>query len=226
METISSESKKSYIAFFDLDRTLIAANSGRALVNLARKKGMMPCTGLIRAIYLSLLYKLDLKDTVKILGDMAAWVKGLPEKSIIDLSCEVSASVLIPSIYREALAEINNHRGENAALVMLSSAIRPVCREVAGYLYMDDVLCSDLEVNDGYCTGGIAGNFCFGEEKAIRLIKYCESNNISPDKTWYYGDSISDLPALSIAGFPVCVNPDKKLLKIARAKGWRIFRWE
>jgi phosphoserine phosphatase len=94
------------------------------------------------------------------------------------------------------------------------------------YLGMDDILCSELEAVNGILSGRPVGTFCFGEEKAVRLKQYCEKNNSKLQDAWYYGDSISDLPALSIVGHPVCINPDKKLERIALKNGWKIFYWK
>ena len=96
---------------------------------------------------------------------------------------------------------------------------------VAEHFRLDDIICSDLEVVNGLYTGKSVGAYCFREEKAVRLKDYCEKNNSAPELSWYYGDSIDDLPALDIVGNPVCVNPDKKLLKVARQKGWRVYEW-
>jgi phosphoserine phosphatase len=67
---------------------------------------------------------------------------------------------------------------------------------------------------------------CFGPEKAVRLKEYCKINNSSPSDAWYYGDSISDLPALLSVGHPVCVNPDYKLKKSAIKRDWKIVNWK
>ncbi len=215
----------SYIAFFDLDGTIIGANSGRALVRQAYNKGMMGWYDLLKAIYTGMLYRTNLKDTLKIINDMVSWVGGLSEKTIMDLSSEVSYNVLIPSIRSEVSSELTMHRTQNAKVVILSSALKPVCLEVSNYLGMDDILCSELEVINGYYTGRPLGRFCFDEEKAVRLKAYCEINNTELRNVWYYGDSIDDKPALSVAGHPVCVNPDKKLKKIALEKEWKIYQW-
>lgn len=98
--------------------------------------------------------------------------------------------------------------------------------QVADHLGMDDIICSDLEVTNGYLTGKTIGHLCFGEEKKIRLIKYCEINNTNPSDAWYYGDSIADLPVLLSAGNPICINPDKKLKKEAHKRGWKVLAWQ
>ncbi len=214
-----------YFAFFDLDRTLSGTISGKEMVKSAYKKGIMKTRDLLYAIYLSLGYKLNLKDPQRIIDDMAGWVKGIPENTLNDLLSEVFSDAVLPSLFPDAENEIKSHKEKNAGLVILSSSLRPLCLKVADHFGMDDVICSDLETRDGLYTGHYLGANCFGEEKAVRLKKYCEINNSTPELSWYYGDSISDLHALNIVGNPVCVNPDRLLLKVALKKGWKIYYW-
>jgi HAD superfamily hydrolase (TIGR01490 family) len=228
METIfsnDSNSGKNYIAFFDLDRTITKEISGNALVRRAYKKGIMSRSDLLYAVYLSLLYKLDLKDPQKIIDTMVSWTKGIPEQTMIELCNEVLHDVLIPSVYPEAKSEISVHKEKNGKIVILSSALTPICQEMEKNLGIDDIICSALEVKNGYLTGQPIGHMCFADEKAIRLKKYCEKNNTETSNAWYYGDSISDLPALKAVGNPVCVNPDKKLKKEASKRGWGTLLW-
>jgi phosphoserine phosphatase len=70
------------------------------------------------------------------------------------------------------------------------------------------------------------GKICYGNEKLLRLEKYCEKVNSKISDAWYYADSISDLPVLSIVGSPVCVNPDRQLRKRVKEKNWLIFNWK
>ena len=105
---------------------------------------------------------------------MVSWVKGIPEKTIVDLCSEVFREVLFPSVYDEARSEIEFHKGENAKVVILSSALTPICQDMAKNLGLDDFICSELEVKNGYMTGHPVGHLCFGEEKAVRLKEYCE----------------------------------------------------
>lgn len=214
-----------YIAFFDLDGTLINANSGEALVRGAYERGMMSRYELFRALNLSILYRFKLRDTINIINDMVSWVKGVSEKEILDLASEITTSILIPAIFNEVIPELEAHRNRNGKVVILSSAVRPVCQLIGTYLHFDDVICSDLEVINGRYTGHSLGELCFAEEKAVRLIEYCEKNNTSPEKSWYYGDSEPDLFVMSIVGNPVCINPDKVLLKEAKHKNWTINKW-
>jgi len=229
METISSENNikgKSYIAFFDLDDTLIRANSGKLLVRGAYEKGMMSLPDLIKALWLSFLNKFRLMDSEKIIAGMLNWLAGIPEKSVSDLSTEVFEKHMLHAIPEEARSEIRMHKDKNAAVVILSSALSSVCQVVANHLEMDDVICTQIEIDDGRCTGRTAGKLCFGNEKVSRLKEYCEKNNSKIENAWYYADSFSDFPALQIVGNPVCVNPDKKLIIAANKNAWKIYSWK
>lgn len=228
MEITSSRehsSLKNYIVFFDLDRTIIKTISGRALASHAWKKGLMPFPDLIEAVTILVAYRLKIINPRTIVDKMVGWVKNMPEETMDSLCSEVFHEVLLPSVYPEVKTEIKIHKDKNARIVILSSSLAPLCREMADYLGIDDVICSELEIMKGKYTGRPLGRLCFGEEKVVRLKKYCEKNNITAAEAWYYGDSISDLPVLSIVGNAVCINPGKKLFKQAKINGWKIYKW-
>jgi HAD superfamily hydrolase (TIGR01490 family) len=219
------EVESKYIAFFDLDGTIVNANSGELLARLGYNYGLMNRIELLNGIYLSILYKYNLRDTLKIIDKMVKWFAGVSEKTIVELSEEILNKYLLESIRWEIWSELKLHKERNAETVILSSSIFPICRAIANHLEMDNVICSNLEVVDGFYTGIPEGHICFGDEKLNRLKEYCKIKNSSPEDAWYYADSISDLSALNGVGHPVCINPDKKLEKIAIKKGWVISIW-
>ena len=228
METTSSEKSKtgkSYFAFFDLDQTITSSVSGKELVLGAFRKGLMSRSDLISAIYLSFGYKMNLVNPSEAIDKMGSWVKGINVGTMENLCSEVFREVLLPSVYPEAKNEIKLHKERNAGLIILSSSLSPICQSMAEYLGMDDILCSGLESVDGVLTGKAIGKFCFGEEKSVRLRQYCEINNSKLKDAWYYGDALADLPALSIVGHPVCINPERKLERIAKENSWEIYYW-
>jgi HAD superfamily hydrolase (TIGR01490 family) len=228
METTSSKnsSSKGYIAFFDLDKTLTGVISGRAIALRAFRKGLMKNYSFLQALLLSALYKLKLKDPLAAIDQMARWTKGMDEKIFIELCNEAVEELLIPSVYPDARKEILLHKANNARVVLLSSALTPVCRGMAENLVMDDYIGTEMKIKDNRLTGETEGELCYGNEKAVRLRQYCEKNNTTPASVWYYGDSFSDLQVLSAVGNPVCINPDRSLKKVARQRGWKTERWK
>ncbi len=229
MGIISSEKDntgKSYFAFFDLDRTIADSVSGKELALAAYKRGLLKRYDLVSAIYISLAYKMKLVNPAKAIFRMGEWVKGIRAETMENLCADVFTEVLLPSVYAQAGNEIKFHKDKNAGLIILSSTLAPVGRKMAEHLGMDDILCTELEAVDGHLTGRPRVNFCFGEEKPRRLKEYCEKNNSKLQDAWYYGDAFADLPALSIVGHPVCINPEPRLERIAKKKGWKINYWK
>jgi len=213
---------KEYVAFFDLDKTLLSVNSGSILVREAYKKGLMNTYDLLNAIYLSWLYKFQLRDTSLIVSGMGRWLKGVTLDGLNALSEHVVNNHLVDAIRPEIYSEIKFHRRNNAEIVILSSAIIQICKPLGSYIGADNIICTVMEVLDGIFTGAAENKFCFEDEKRIRLIQYCEMRNYNLSEAFYYGDSISDLSALQVVGHPVCVQPDNRLSRISHAKGWRI----
>lgn len=214
-----------YTVFFDLDHTLISTVSGRELACSAIRKGYVKPAEIFRNAFTYFLYKINLIDPQTMAEKMIGWTRGISDVTIDDLCSETTANRLIPSIYKEAVNEIEFHRKKNARLVILSASIFQVCNYFAEKTGADDIICTVLESKEGFLTGKTAGKLCFGEEKKERLRSYCYKNNINTSESFYYGDSISDLPVFLLVGHPVCINPSGKLKKTAVARGWKIHKW-
>jgi len=212
-----------YIAFFDLDKTALSINSGPFLVREAYKEGLMTAGDVLKAIYLSWLYKLNLRETTLIIAGMGKWLKGKTVEELNSLAEHVVNKHIVIAIRPEIISEIRFHREQNAEIVILSSVMMEICRLIGAHLGVDNCICTTMEVSGGVYTGSPEKKYCFDDEKRVQLLEYCEERNYKLSEAWYYGDSISDLPALDVVGHPVCVSPDKKLARIAREKGWRVF---
>jgi HAD superfamily hydrolase (TIGR01490 family) len=215
-------SNHSYIAAFDLDKTILSVNSSRLVVTRSRKLGLMTRRDYHRAIYYSLVYKFDLKDANEIVLSMMKWLKGLKEAEVVTLSERHIVPEMKKTIRPEIVEEIKYHRRNNARLVMLSSALPYLCNPIARHLGMDDVVCTNLEKDNDSFTGRSIGPLVFGPEKAVRMNKYCTENSCSMEDAWYYGDAYTDRFVLGNVGHPVCVQPEMKLRWLAKRKGWKI----
>jgi len=80
----------------------------------------------------------------------------------------------------------------------------------------------DLEERDGRFTGAIVGEPLGGEEKARRVLEVAEEEDLDLSRSHAYGDSIADLPLLDAVGRPAAVNPDRRLRRTARRRGWPV----
>ncbi len=216
----------SYTVFFDLDRTVLDMNSGYALGITAYKDGIMRKTDMIYALLMTLLYKLNLRSAEKMITGMGIWLRGLTVETVSALAKKAVDKYLIKSVYQEFRDELLFHGSHNARTAFLTSVISEICQPLSSELGIGSIICTEMECNEGIYSGFPAGNYCYGGEKAIRMEEFCRKNGIDLLTSYYYADSISDLPALELSGNPVCINPDSKLKRIALKRGWKIMYWK
>ena len=216
---------KKYVAFFDLDLTLISGVSGKILMKEAYKNGIMSSNHIFQGIVFSFLHKFNLMNPDRIMEKMVSNMKGISESTIKKLINKIFDNQFKSSIREKSVEEIKQHKNNHGKTVILSASMPYICEPLKEILKMDDVICSSLEVENGKFTGKPKGNFCYGEEKYLRAIKYCEEHNFSFMDAYFYSDSISDLPLLQVVGNPMCVCPDDSLRKIANKCGWTICDW-
>jgi HAD superfamily hydrolase (TIGR01490 family) len=214
--------KYKYIAYYDLDHTILKGNSATALVEESRSRGVMTSGQYRYAVWLAILYKLNFGDPVKMINRMLSWLKGLRESDIKLLCEEIYHASIKETIRPEILESFEMHRSSGAALVLLSSATEPICEVVARHLQLDAVICTHLETLDGAFTGRTKGKLVYGTEKKHRLIKFSREQECDTEKAWYYGDSHTDQHVMEAVGNPVAVSPDKRLKKIAIRQNWPI----
>lgn len=211
-----------YIAFYDLDRTILKGNSATALVEESKDRGVMTSGQYRHAVWLSLLYKLNLGNPTKMIKRMLSWMKGLRESDIKLLCEEIYNASIKKTIRPEILESFEMHRSSGAAVVLLSSATAPICEAVDLHLQLDAIICTQLETLDGAYTGHTSGKLVYGAEKKHRMLSFCSDHKAKPENAWYYGDNHTDRFVMEAVGNPVAVSPDKRLKKIAIRRKWPI----
>ncbi|OIP02260.1 MAG: hypothetical protein AUJ98_01775 [Bacteroidetes bacterium CG2_30_33_31] len=211
-----------YVVFFDLDNTLLSVNSGKVIVKVAFKSGLMPFFSLIKGIILSILHKINLGNQTRIIESMTLWLKGFSTQQIEDFVNLIVDEKLIPNIRPSIIQEIKRHRSNNAEIVILSAAPDFICEPLAQHLDINYVISTKLEIFQGNYTGKVSGKICIDKQKVVRLKEFCSEKQFTLQDAFYYGDNHTDKYALETVGHPVCVSPDKKLRKLAILKSWQI----
>jgi HAD superfamily hydrolase (TIGR01490 family) len=211
-------------AFFDLDKTLMAGSSGIFFARAAYESGMISRRRLARDAYENLRFRLrgstdDRADEVRRrVGEMIADV---PVRDLQRLSPRVLAGVL-PRLYPQMLERAYAHQDAGRLVYILTAASQEMADLLAHVLAFDGGLGSRSEIVDGRYTGRAAGPFNYREGKVLSMRELAASEGIDLDSSYAYSDSESDLPMLRAVGYPVVVNPDADLRRIALQEGWEI----
>lgn len=214
------------IAFFDLDRTLIAINSASAWMRHERRAGRLGTRDSLRAAGWLALYHLGHARMDDVVRSAVATLAG---RSAAEFEARVRAfwaSEVAGTVRPGAAAVLHRHRSAGDRCVLLTAASLQLGRAAAEHLHLDDVLANEFEVADGVFTGRAAEPLCFGAGKVHHATRYAARHGVALADCTFYTDSYSDLRALEVVGTPVCVAPDPRLRRAARARGWRIESWE
>lgn len=229
----SSSGDSRCIAFFDLDRTLIA---GYSIVAMAweRVRHGLSRGELIEssAILREILRQHERHDSTlhgssyqRLVQRLSRSLKGIPESTMTRLGEQAYQHSIARNLYSEAIALVEAHRRAGHRLVIVTAATCYQVDPIARILGVDEVCCTGLEVEDGVFTGRTLAPLCYGEGKAMAARRVCKRNGGSLRRSYFYSDSIDDLPLLRAVGHPVAVNPSEKLAAHARARGWPLLRF-
>ncbi len=214
------------LAFFDLDRTLVAVNSARLWIARERREGRLSWRQAGLAAWWMGLYRLGFTGVETGLRDAAASLAGLREADLAAAMTAFWAEEIAGRIRPGARAAVARHRAAGDRTVLLTSSLVWVGRAAARDLGLDDAVCTVPAARDGVLTGEVDGTFCYGPGKLELGRRYAERRGEHLEDAWFYTDSIADLPVLLAVGHPVCVDPDPRLAREARRRGWPVEDWD
>ncbi len=210
-------------AFFDMDNTLLRASSGLLYLRYLRESGYLPWSQWARIMTLVGRYVVGLTNFPRMMTGVMVQAVGSSEQEAWRLSGEWFEAMLKHYIADGARRRVAWHReqGHHVAIVSASTpyAVRPVAEALG---LAEAYLATRLEVVDGRFTGRLVEPACYDEGKVALAQEYAALHGLDLARSYFYSDSHRDLPLLEAVGHPVAVNPNKKLARIARQRGWPV----
>ena len=119
-------------------------------------------------------------------------------------------------------ALLERHRTAGDRLAIITATNRFVTGPIAELLGIDDLLATEPQRVDGRYTGEPEGVPCFREGKVTRLNAWLKAKGLDLTGSWFYSDSLNDLPLLEAVDHPVAVDPDETLAATAAERGWPV----
>jgi len=117
---------------------------------------------------------------------------------------------------------LEQHRVRGDTLIIVSATNLFITEPIAELLGITHILSTEPEIIGQRYTGRYLGIPTYKEGKVAALNAWLEHRDHSFDDSYFYSDSINDLPLLEQVSTPVAVNPDKDLSVIAIQRGWQI----
>ena len=217
------------LALFDLDGTLIAADSDHAFGDFMIALGWVDADQHRRRnddFYRQYLAGcLDIDEYIAF--STSAW-RHRPLVAQQAASARFMAEVMAPQLKAPARALLAKHRAAGDLVAIVTATNDFVTRPIADALGIEHLLAVQLERDaSGAATGRIHGVPSFREGKITRVHDWLHSlgHSLSGfEHSVFYSDSTNDLPLLEIVHEPVATNPSPALEAIALQRGWRILR--
>jgi HAD superfamily hydrolase (TIGR01490 family) len=205
-----------------MDKTLISENSGTLYMKYRYKRGEVDGWDLVKGLGAYLRYKLGVLDIEAWTKNMMLQFKGQSERALTREANIWFREMVEATIYPEGERLLREHRERGHVVSIVSGATRFVVKPLAQRLDVKHFLYTRLEVEDGRFTGRVVEPICFEEGKIYWLQQFIEEQGIDLAKSWFYTDSITDMPLLELCGHPVAVNPDPLLYRTAVRRRWPV----
>lgn len=214
------------IAFFDLDKTLLADNSAKLWLKAQWKSREINIMQMLHGSFWLAKYHLGFTKLDEVIEKGLLLIAGENQRAILEKTIEFYEST-IKDLYRPgAILAVEQHKILGHTLSLLTSSFDELSEIVQKELSFDYRLCTRLEVDDGgLYTGRTIGPPCFGKNKVLFAKELCEKLGVSLKDCTFYTDSASDIPLLHLVGRPVAVNPDPHLRARAQLYKWEIVDW-
>lgn len=220
-----SEEDGRVAAFFDVDHTLIDVNSGAKWLGYMWRAGQVSVREAVQSLSWLLRYRLSLLDLEVVTAVAAETYRGVSVATITAAVREWFAREIAARVCVEGRARVAEHQAQGHIVALLTSGTRFSATPLAELLGVPHVLCTDMEVNAGVLTGRHIPPACAGAGKVVYAERFAAEHGVDLGRSFFYTDSFSDLPMLERVGQPRVINPDLRLKRRARVRGWQVERW-
>jgi HAD superfamily hydrolase (TIGR01490 family) len=211
-------------ALFDIDGTLLARNTAPLYMNHLRRSGQARRRDLARTLYYLFWYKLGLLDVRSALEVSMAFVRGKDETAMVADCIGWYRDAVRPYVFPAMAAQVAAHREAGHVLAILTSATRYLAEPLGADLGIEHHLVTQLIVREGRFTGEVVQPVCYGRGKVYWAERFAAEHGLDLAASFFYTDSITDLPLLDRVGHPRVVHPDPRLRRLAQRRGWQVLR--
>lgn len=211
-----------YISAFDLDRTLVRANSSFRFTLQLIKHKKMPYSTLFHSVIYYIRHTmgwLPLEEMHKMV--FSCHLKGYPHAVLVDEVKQFIAQLQESDFYLPALHHFRRAKEMGHYTVLLSSSPNFLVEPLGEYFGFDETFSSVYEVDKENDLCHIS-TILQGEGKAKILADLAKNLGVGKEHTIAYSDSHLDLHFLQEAGVAVAVNPEGKLKRYSKKKNWLI----
>jgi HAD superfamily hydrolase (TIGR01490 family) len=210
------------LALFDLDNTLLSGDSDVEWLSFLIEEGVLPRSEAAANEDMAQRYA---AGTVAVEDFVRFYLRLYPPhplESLLAWRTKFVENKISPRIPLAARRLVESHKNDLVAIITATN--RFLTEPIAALLGVEHLIATEPQIVAGRFTGEVEGTPCMREGKIERLHGWLKERGHSLrdfPESWFYSDSINDLPLLSCVTHPVAVDPDAKLAAEAQRRGWR-----
>ncbi|MGG7055850.1 HAD family hydrolase [Nitrosomonas sp. ANs5] len=214
------------LALFDLDNTLLAGDSDFQWAQFLIEQDVLDREVYeARNIEFYEQYKAGTLDIHEFLDFQLKPLSRHPREQLHAWRSSFIQQKIMPLIAPGARELIARHQAEQDLCIIITATNSFVTAPIAQALGIRHLIATEPEQKNGQFTGRVSGIPCFQAGKITRLEQWFNEQNLtwlSFLQSWFYSDSLNDLPLLRKVTHPVAVDPDATLHEHAQKNGWPI----
>jgi putative phosphoserine phosphatase / 1-acylglycerol-3-phosphate O-acyltransferase len=159
--------------------------------------------------------------TMALARQAASLAKGKPVAAA-RRAAEAAADDLLALVQPYAAQVFQQHRDAGRYLVLATTSPYDMVKPFADRLGFDAVIATRYatDVSGTTYNGSIDGRFVWSTGKLGAVKDWAQQVDVDLKESWFYSDSVYDIPLLQAVGHPVAVNPDARLAVVAVARRW------
>lgn len=150
--------------------------------------------------------------------------RGLPAAELREQAADALSDFILPRINHDAVRRIRAHRRRGDRVVLLTGALDFLVAPLEHLA--DELVAARLTERGGAFTGELAEPPLTADGRASLAASLAADQGAELSDCHAYADSTADLPLLELVGHPHAVNPDFRLAREARRRGWPLLRWK
>jgi len=215
------------LALFDLDHTLLPLDSDYQWADFLARTGRAGDPAQARRRNDELMEQYNRGELTA--AQAAEFMLGLlAAHSPFELALwheEFMAQVVRPALTPQAVKLVQGHleAGDLCAVVTATNTF--VTAPIVRAFGVPHLIATDPQYIAGRYTGRIQGTPSFKEGKVTRVQQWLAAMNLTLadfSESFFYSDSVNDVPLLEVVTRPIAANPSPALRQIAQARDWQV----
>ncbi len=211
------------LALFDLDNTLLNGDSDHSWgIYLASIGAVDPIYQKQKQDFFYQQYQAGKLDIYEFCEFQFSVLTQHSLDQLFEWRADFLETVIEPMILSGKANLVEEHREAGDELLIITATNDFITAPIAERLGVPTLIATNAEMIDGKFTGKLSGTPCYQAGKVTRLNAWLKQHGKKFEHSYFYSDSINDLPLLERVDTPVAVTPDDKLRAHAHNLNWRI----